>query len=85
MEQNIAAAVTSQVTWEFIRWYVLPMILGSYAFGAAAFGFAWRSFNQVRKEATAGRKDLWDALREVRSNDIKHLQDEINELKQGRR
>ena len=81
MEQNIAAAVTSQVTWEFIRWYVLPMILGSYAFGAAAFGFAWRSFNVVRSEASDGRKDLWDALREVRSNDIAHLEREIADLK----
>ncbi len=78
MEQQIIEAV---VSWSFVKWYILPMIVGAYALAASAFGFTWRSFNMMRKDCSGGRKDLWDALREVQSNELKHMQEEIAELK----
>ena len=78
MEQHIIEAV---VSWSFVKWYILPLIVGSYGIAASAFGFTWRAFNKVGKSCSGGRKDLWDALREVRSNEIEHMREEIAELK----
>ena len=80
MEQNIVQAV---VSWAFVKWYILPLIVGSYALAASAFGFTWRSFNMMRDACSEGRKDLWDALREVQSNELEHMKEEIAELKRS--
>jgi len=37
-----------------------------------------------RKDASVGRKELWDALTEMKDNDLKHLQKEIDTLKTKR-
>ena len=78
MEQQIMQAV---VSWSFVKWYILPLIVGSYGIAASAFGFTWRAFNKVRDNCSEGRKDLWDALQKVQSNEIQHMQDEIAALK----
>jgi len=49
---------------------LVTLILGSYV-------FTWLSSRDNKK----GRRDIWDALNKMKENDLKHMKNEIAELK----
>jgi len=82
---HLAQQVTSDpgVSWELFKWVIL-IALG---YTTGAYGLFWKLLavlREDRKDAREGRKDIWDALDAVKTNDIQHLKDEIAELKRNR-
>ena len=83
-QQTIAqVAADLNVSWELFKWVIL-IALG---YTTGAYGLFWKLLavlREDRKDARQGRKELWDAFEGMRTNDIKHLEQEIAELKRKR-
>lgn len=65
-----------QALWWTVQWVILPSITGAYAL---IIGFGWK----LLRVCSGGRRDLWIALGAVKSNEVKHLQEQIDELKRN--
>ena len=80
MQATQQIATDPGVSWELFKWVIL-IALG---YTTGAYGLFWKLLAVLRddrKDARDGRKDLWDALSEMKNNDLKHLQNEIDTLK----
>ncbi len=81
LAQKVAQVVGDPgVSWELFKWVIL-IILG---YTTGAYGLFWKLLAVLRddrKDARDGRKELWDAVSQIKDNDLKHLQNEINTLK----
>ena len=66
-----------QALWWMMQYVVLPAIAGAYALITA---FGWK----MLRVCSGGRRDLWLAVNNIRTNEVKHLQKQIDELKSTR-
>jgi hypothetical protein len=55
----------------------ITLVLGAYAFAAGGYVFTFRYI-----QATS--KALWAAIKDLRENDVKHLEERIERLEQDR-
>jgi len=77
-----AAQIASDpgVSWELFKWVIL-IALG---YTTGAYGLFWKLLavlREDRKDASEGRRALWDAVEGIKVNDLKHMQREIDALK----
>lgn len=77
LAQTVAqVASDTGVSWELFKWGIGL----SLAYATGCYGMLWKLF-MLSKD---GRDRLWGAIEQLKSNDIQHLKDEINELKRKR-
>lgn len=84
-EQQTIAQIASDpgVSWEVFK-YIMGLV---FVYITGAYGLFWKGLNIIRedrKDASEGRKELWDAIKEMKNNDLKHLEQEIADLKRKR-
>ena len=64
----------TEALWWVVQYVVLPAIVGCYVL---LLGMSqWMASNCSRRH-----KDVWEAIRDIRENDLKHLEAEVRELK----
>lgn len=82
MAQQVAQAVADPgVSWEVFK-YIMGLVL---VYITGAYGLFWKGLaiiREDRKDASEGRKEIWDAITLLKDNDIEHLKTEISNLKQ---
>ena len=54
-------------------WWVLGIIIGGVA---GSYAFTWVVFNKWRE----GNAKLWEAITEIKDNEIKHIEERLNAL-----
>ena len=63
-----------QTLWWMLQYVILPAIGASYVL---ILGMGrWMS-----RMCTRGRRDLWKAIADLKANELKHIEEEIQELK----
>ncbi len=79
--QQVAQHVAQEpgVTWELFKWIVggaFAYITGSYILTG---GLAWKFLGLIRED----RKMLMGEISKVRDNDVKHLEERVENLEKG--
>lgn len=71
-------AMADGLTWkEVILGVLIPLVLGSYAYAWLGSNGLWAGLKDLRQEMLAG-------FREIRENDVRHLEERIERLERGR-
>jgi len=77
LAQKVAQVVADPgVSWELFKWGIGL----SLAYATGCYGMLWKLF-MLSKD---GRDKLWGAIAEMKTNELKHLQDQIDGLKRKR-
>ena len=74
LAQTVAQVVSDpNVSWAVFKW-TLGIVL---AYATGCYGLLWKLFMLFRED----RDRIWTAIGEMKTNELKHLQDQIDSLK----
>lgn len=72
IQQQLAAVTSSSESFTLI-----VLILGAlFTLIGGSYIFSWKVLSDAKK----GRADLWEAVKELKTNDIKHLEERITKV-----
>jgi len=78
LAQTVAQVASDPgVSWEVFKWTLGIVITIGLAYTTGCYGLLWKVFLLTKQ----GRDKLWDAIEAIKTNELKHMQDEIDALK----
>lgn len=84
-EQQTIQTVAQAASDPYVTWQIFKYALGlALAYTTFSYALMWKLFllmRDERKDASEGRDKLWQAIDAVKTNELKHINDEIAELK----